>query len=191
LKFLFDKKSFVVKEKIDAKKVFFGYSLPMHILRIPGYLGSAIVPLLSLFFSPEIMGYYSFAFMFYFMTAMIPGSVQTVLFPKVSRLNSNGNGKEARKSLKRVFKIYTPIVVVGIAGILLFSGIVVRMLFSDYLAGLVIFKVMVSLGLVFGYFVIYSSYLTAKGNIKRTALVILIQNLLLFLVSYLVLYLLF
>ena len=191
LKFLLGKGSFIIKEKIDVKKVFFSYSLPMHILRIPGYLGSAIVPLLSLFFSPEVMGYYSFAFMFYFMTAMIPGSVQTVLFPKVSRLNSNGNGKDAEKSLKRVFKIYTPIVVVGIAGILLFSGFIIERLFIEYLAGLIIFKVMISLGLVFGYFVIYTSYLTAKGNFKKTALVVLVQNLFLFLVSYLVLYWLF
>jgi len=188
LKFLFWKKSFVVKERIDVKKVFLSYSLPMHILRIPGYLGSAIVPLLSLFFSQEVMGYYSFAFMFYFMTAMIPGSVQTVLFPKVSRMNSNGNGKDAEKSLKSVFKIYTPIVVVGVAGILMFSGMAVKALFSDYLPGLPIFKAMVSLGLVFGYFGIYSSYLAAKGNIGRTALIILAQNVLMFLVSYLVLY---
>ena len=191
LKFLVGKGIFKVREKIDTKKVFFGYSLPMHMLSIPGYFVNAVVPFLSLFFSPEVMGYYSFAFMFYFMTAIIPGSIQSVLFPKVSRLNSNGNGKDAEKSLKRILKMYTPIVAVGLVGILVFSEMFVGIVASEYLPGVVIFKVMVSLGLLFGYFVIYSSYLKAKGDVKKTAVVVLVQNLLLFVISFVVLQLLF
>jgi len=186
--FLIKKQSFVVKEKIDAGKIFFNFSLPVHVMKIPGYLGASIIPLLSLFFSPEIIGYYSFAYMFQFMTAMIPGSIQTVLFPKISRLSSDGNGKSAEKSLKRVFKIYAPVVVFGIIGALIFSKPLISGLFPEYLPGLVIFKVMICAGLLIGYFTIYSLYLTAKGDLKKAAIVMLVQNLLLFLISFGILY---
>ena len=87
--------------------------------------------------------------------------------------------------------MYTPIVAVGLVGILVFSEMFVGIVASEYLPGVVIFKVMVSLGLLFGYFVIYSSYLKAKGDVKKTAVVVLVQNALLFLISFVVLQLLF
>jgi len=187
LKFLFKQDTFNRNEEFDVKKIFWKYSLPMHILNIPGFLGLGIVPVLSLFFSAKLIGYFSFAFMFYYAALIIPSSLSTVLLPKVSRLHGLNKHDEAFRSLKRILGTYTVIVVVGIIGTLLFSGWFVSLIAKDYLPGLLLFKVIVSMGFLLGYFAIYTSYLSAKGKIKENAFIVLLQNLILFVVSFILL----
>ncbi len=188
LKFLIKQGAFrKYKIKSDMKKIFWGYSIPMHLLAIPNLLGISTVPILSLFFPPEIIGYYSFAFMFYFATSSIPYSLGSVLFPKVSRLSGNNKSKEADQSLKRVLYIYTILAALGIIGIVLFSRTFISIIAPEYLPGLLLFKSILAMGLVFGYITIYTVYFSAKGKIKETAILTLIQNLLLFSISYLLL----
>jgi stage V sporulation protein B len=187
LKFLSSQHTFELKSKFDLRPIFFGYSLPIYFLDIPNNLGTSMVPLLSLFFPITLIGYYSFAFLFYYASMVIPSSLGVVLLPKVSRLGGIKKHGEAHKSLKRVLMAYSLVVILGISLTLLFSEWFVSLIAKEYLPGLIFFKVLICLGLLLGYAVIYASYFSAQGRIKRTALVVLLQNLLLFVVSFILL----
>lgn len=172
------------KVKLDIKKIFFGYSLPIHLMIIPGFLGTAAIPILSLFFNQTLIGYYSFAWVFYMGVVLITNALSAVLLPKVSEFNGKKNVKKARITLKRVFIIYTPIVILGIIGTLLFSSFVIRIISRDYLNGLRIFEGLICFGLLSGYLTIYRSYLSGLAEIKKLTLIVLIQNVVLFIVSF-------
>jgi O-antigen/teichoic acid export membrane protein len=189
LKFLMEKRTFEKGNgKFDVKKIFWNYSMPMHLfLVLPNTLGTSMVPIMSLFFSTKLIGYYSFAFMFYFAALMIPMSIQSVLFPKVSRLVGIKRHKESERSLTRILGLYTLAVVLGVIGVLLLSRWFVTLIAEEYLPGLVLFEALVILGLFLGYFSIYGTYLSARGEVKKTAAVVLSQNLILFVVSFMLL----
>jgi len=186
LRFLLKEKTFSKKDGVfDIKGIFWKFSVPMYIFGLPNSLGSAIVPLLSLFFTAELVGQYSFSFLFYYAGLVIPGTLASVLLPKISRLNSLKNDRKIKETLLKVFFAYTIIVVGGIGGALLFGETIISIIAPQYLPGITFFKVLVSFGLLTGYISIFNSYLTAKEKIKEVALMILLQNALLFLVSFL------
>jgi len=188
LKFLLKKRSFSTEDgDFDIKKIFLKFSLPMYIFTLPSYFGNAIVPLLSLFFSMELIGQYSFSFIFYFSGLVIPGALSSVLLPKISRLNALKENKKIKETIMKIFLGYTVIVIVGIAGVLFFGRTVLSIIAPEYLPGLLFFKSLISLGLISGYIVIYNSYLIAKEKLKKVAMLTLIQNILLFLVSFILL----
>jgi O-antigen/teichoic acid export membrane protein len=187
LNFLLKQDAFKKDEEFDVRGIFWKYSLPMYLLNIPSYLGLGIVPVLSLFFTNKIIGYFSFAFMFYYAGLMIPTSLSIVFFPKVSRLHGLNRHDEALKSLKRILGTYTVIVALGIIVTVLLSEWFVSIVAKDYLPGLLLFKVIISLGLLLGYFQVYGSYLSAKDQIRKTALIVLLQNFILFAVSFVLL----
>ncbi|MBD3155864.1 MAG: oligosaccharide flippase family protein [Candidatus Aenigmarchaeota archaeon] len=188
LKYLNKKGSFrKTNGKFNVKEIFLKFSLPMYIFTIPSFFGNAVVPVLSIFFSPELIGQYSFSFVFYYSGLVIPSTIGTVLLPRNSRLISLKDEKNIKKTLIKVFSVYTLIAVVGILGVFLLGRTVLSIIAPEYLPGLVFFKALVSLGLISGYIIIYNSYLTAKEELKWVALLTLIQNLLIFLVSFLLL----
>ncbi len=185
LKFLIKKDSFKKRDGVfGVKKIFFKFSFPMYVLQIPSFFGNAIVPLLSLFFPMELIGQYSFSFIFYLAGLVLPMSLANTLLPRNSRLVGLEKDKKASESLKKVFVAYTVIVVLGIIGVLLLGRLFLIIIAPEYLPGLLFFKVLVSLGLIMGYIVIYNSYLTAREKIGKVAILTLIQNLVLFLVSF-------
>lgn len=185
LKLLFKEKSFEKKDgAFDIKEIFFKFSIPMHIFNLPSYFGNAIVPLLSLFFSMRLIGQYSFSFLFYYAGLVIPGTLASVLLPKLSRLNALKENKKIKETLMKVFLAYTFFVFCSISGVLLFGRIILSIISPEYLPGIIFFKALICLGLLTGYLVIFNSYLTAKERIKEVALSILLQNILLFLVSF-------
>jgi O-antigen/teichoic acid export membrane protein len=158
----------------------------MLLTNIPVGLASLIVPLLSLFFASIMVGYFSFAFIFYFAALLIPNSLSIVLFPKISELNGLKKHTDAKNFLKRTFVIYTPIVLIGILIVILFSEQIINLISKEYLPSLFMFKVLISLGLIFGYNIIYTNYLRGLGRIKLFALLTLIQNLLLIAISFII-----
>ncbi|MBL7170079.1 MAG: oligosaccharide flippase family protein [Candidatus Aenigmarchaeota archaeon] len=188
LRFLFKEQTFKKMDGIfDIKKIFFKFSLPMYVFSLPNSLGNAIVPILSIFFSMEMIGQYSFSFLFYVAGLVIPGTLSSVLLPTISRLNVQKNNKRIKETLLKVFLVYTIIVIGGISGTLLLGETIISIIAPQYLPGLLFFKVLVSLGLLVGYLVIYQSYLTAKEKVKQVALMVVIQNLLLFIISFILL----
>jgi O-antigen/teichoic acid export membrane protein len=186
-KFLSKKNIFNKIKKFDMKKVFWRFSMPMYLLSIPDTLQNFLVPLLSLFFSKLMIGYFSFAFMFYYASSLMHGSLASVLFPKVSELNGLKRHSHAKEILKKGLKFYTPLFIIGLIAILLFSEWFISLVDARYLPSLFMFQVIVSLGLLFGYVNIYNAYLRGLGKVKRTALLVLLQNAVLFAVSFLVL----
>lgn len=185
--FLLKKKIFGSYEKIDMKKIFFKFSLPIYPIELSSMIFSVIVPLLSLFFSRKLIGYYSFAFMFYYVTTMIPNSLSAVLFPKISELNGLKRHGDAKIILRKAFLYYSLFAIAGLVFVFLFSEWFISFISTEYLSSLLMFKVIVALGFIFGYFVIYTFYLKGLGKVKEFALFTLIQNIVLIVVSFLLL----
>jgi len=181
--FLFNRK-FSNHVKIDVKKIFYKFSLPVYPVDLSTNLFTVIIPILSLFFSQKLVGYYSFAFIFYFAAMIIPNSLSTVLFPMVSELNGQKKYGHARHILRKSFLYYSLIAVAGLVFVFLFSEWFISLIAETYLPSLLIFKVIVSLGFIFGYNVIYTNYLKGRGKVKKYALFTLTQNILLILVSF-------
>lgn len=186
IRFSFTKKIFEKTKAIDVKKIFLGYSIPIHLMIIPGFLGTAVVPILCLFFSQKLIGYFAFAMIFYQGVLLIPTALFSVLLPKFSELNGSENLKEARIKLKKVFLTYTPIVILGIIACLLFSELFIGIIAPVYLPGLVAFKTLICFGLLVGYLLIYRSYLTGLAKMEKLTLLVIIQNLSLFVISFIV-----
>jgi O-antigen/teichoic acid export membrane protein len=182
LRFFFKEKVVNSSESFDVKKIFLNYSLPVHVVFIISNIQTVIVPILSLFFSQELIGYFSFAFLFYFAALLIPNSISFVIFPKVSEMKNRH--VDARNLLEKAFLFYTPIVFAGVASVLLFSDALFSMFFQSYLPSLFLFKVVVVMGLVFGYNIIYTYYLQGRGKIKKFALFAILQNIILIAVSF-------
>jgi len=185
--FFLKKRTFHVHEKIDMKKIFFKFTLPIYPIELCASLFNVIVPLLSLFFSQKLIGYYSFAFMFYYITTIIPSSLSTVLFPKVSELSGLNRHGDAKIVLRKAVLYYSLIAISGLVFVLLFSEWFIILIAKDFLPSLLMFKIIVSLGFIFGYVVIYSNYLKGLGKVRKFALFTLIQNIVLIIASFLLL----
>jgi O-antigen/teichoic acid export membrane protein len=181
---LLKRKIFSSSIPTDVKKIFRKFSLPVYPVELSTNLFNAIIPLLSLFFSQILVGYYSFAFMFYLAALLIPNALSTVIFPKVSELNGLKNYDHAKSILRKAFTYYTPVVIVGLVFVFLFSEQFVSLVAKQYLPSLLMFEVLISLGLVFGYVLIYANYLKGLGRVKRYALITLTQNLILIIASF-------
>ena len=173
-----------IQNDLDLKGIFLRYSLPIHLMVIPGFLSIGIIPILSLFFPQKLIGYYAFAWIFYSGIILIPGALSQVLFPKVSELSGKKNFKEAKGKLVKAFIAYTPVVLLGIVGCLLFSKAFVGIIAPAYLSGLVVFEALVCFGLVVGYLLIYKGYLTGLAKMERLTLLVVVQNISLFIVSF-------
>ena len=169
-------------ESFNVRKIFLNFSLPVHVVYLVNNIHYVIVPILSLFFSQELIGYFSFAFLFYFSALLIPNAISLVILPKVSEMKDRY--VDVRNLLEKAFIFYTPVVIAGIIGILAFSDVVFGMFFQSYLPSLFLFKVVVIMGLLFGYNMIYTYYLQGMGRVKKFALFAIIQNVILIAVSF-------
>ena len=174
-------------KKFNMKNIFFNFSFPMYILFFPGLLSSAAIPLLSLYYSQKIIGYYSFSMIFFNGISLIPLSFSDFLFPKISSLSRKKNKKMAEAHLKKVFSIYTLIVIPGILGTILFSDFIIQLIAPSYLPSILVFKTLVTMGFLLGYFLIYENYLRGLAKLKEFSLVFLIHNIIFLSISFLIL----
>ncbi len=173
--------------KFDVKKVFLNYSLPMYILFFPQLLSLAAIPILSLYYSQKIIGYYSFTMIFFNGVILIPLSLSDFLFPKISELNAKKNKRMAKETLKKVLTLYSLVVVPGIITTIFFSDFFIELIAPLYFPSALIFKTLVCLGLLLGYFLIYENYLRGLARLKEFALVVLAYNVTFLVVSFLAL----
>ena len=184
IKFFFDSRILKKTKEFDIKSIFLKFSMPIYLIGITTGLSSAIIPFLSLFFSQEKIGYFSFAFIFYFAALLIPGALASFVFPKVSELNGLKKHGDAKIVLKKAFKLYVFVAVLGVLFVILFSEWLFTTFFEVYLPSLFIFKVLTILGFISGFNTIYVNYLQGLGRMKRFALLTLIQNALLIIISF-------
>jgi len=174
-------------KKFDIKKVFLSYTLPMYILFFPELLSLVPIPILSLYYSQRIIGYYSFAMIFYNGIILIPLSLSDYLFPKISGLSGKKNRKVAEEKLKKVLLLYSLVVIPGIITTIFFSDFFIELIAPLYVPSILIFKILVCLGLLSGYFLIYENYLRGLARLKRFALMILTRNITFLIFSFFVL----
>ena len=184
--FLMKKELFKEQQDANMKKIFINFSLPIYPFELSAGLINAIVPLMSLFFNPTLISYYSFAFMFYYATALIPNSLSTVLFPRVSELCGMKEFKHAKSILKKALLYYALFAIIGIIGVQFLSEWFISIYAPVFLPSLFMFKVIVSLGLLIGFNVIYTFYLKGMGRIKKFALMTILQNIILIAVSFVI-----
>jgi O-antigen/teichoic acid export membrane protein len=184
IKFFFEKDILNKSKEFDIKKIFIKFSIPVYLIEITTNLFTAVIPVLSIFFPQDAIGYFSFAFIFYFAALLVPQSISSVVFPKVSELNGLKKHGEARGILKKAFLLYAPVALVGILFVLLVSDWFFASFFEKYLPSLFMFKILVSIGLIFGFNIIYTFYLQGLGRVKSYAFFVLLQNILLFAVSF-------
>lgn len=187
----FRRGTFNKTKKFNVKKIFSSYSLPMYILFFPGFLSLAAVPILSLYYSQKIIGYYSFAMVFFNGISLIPSSLSSFLFPKISRLNGKKNKRVAEETLKKVLSLYSLVVIPGIITTIFFSDFFIKLIAPSYIPSILIFKTLVCLGLLLGYFLIYENYLRGLARLKRFAPIVLAHHITFLAVSFLVLRILF
>lgn len=179
---------YVIRKKIsgtpaDVSKIFRNYSIPVYLMIIPGFIGLANVPILSLFFSQTSIGYYAFALTFCSGVLLIPAALSSVIFPKISELHGKKSFLMAKNTLKKVLMLYTPVALLGTVGTLMFSERIVLFIAPSYLLGLTVFEALIIFGFVSGYIQIYKTYLTAIGNSKKLALWALASSLILLCIS--------
>lgn len=184
MRFFFSKVVLKRTKSFDVKSKFLKFSIPVYLTNIITGLSTAIVPLLSLFFSQNKIGYFSFAFIFYSATLLIPLSLSMIVFPKVSELDGLKRYKDAKNILMKAFKLYAIVTIVGTIVVLLISDLLFVTFFSTYIKSLFMFKVLTIIGLIFGFNTIYVYYLQGLGKVKRFALFVLIQNILLIAISF-------
>ena len=170
------------KAKVDITQIFRRYSLPMHGIYLLNVSNLLIIPVLSLFFAQELIGYYAFAWIFYSGIMLIPIALAQVLFPKVSEMHAQG--KNTKSVLRGVLCAYSLVVFIGIGVIQLFSAHIIAFVSYDYISGLLIFKWLNCAGLLLGYLLIYAHYLSAKSEVRKAAWVFFVMNVALFLVSF-------
>jgi O-antigen/teichoic acid export membrane protein len=187
LKFFFSERIAKKSKEFDVSKIFVKFSLPVQFVWILTNLFGIVIPVLSLFFSQEAIGYFSFAYLFYFATLLIPTAVSSVVFPKVSELNGFKRYKDARNVKEKAFLLYIPVVLIGLVFAILASDWLFATFFETYLSSLFSFKILVSFGLLSGFIMIYANYLQGLGRVRRFALLVLLQNILLFVVSFVLL----
>jgi len=184
LRFLFKVKAFTGFVHFDLRKIIWSFSMPMYGLYLIMALSSLTIPIFSLFFIQKIIGYLSYSLLFYTASLLVSGVISFVVLPKTSELNALKKYKAAKNLLGKTFSLYTPVAFFGSILVLLLSKLFISIVSPEYLPSLPLFNALVVLGLFSGYGMIYSAYLQGQGNVKRTAVVILAVNILLFLISY-------
>jgi O-antigen/teichoic acid export membrane protein len=125
--------------------------------------------------------------MFYWAAQLIPSSLSSIMFPTISGLSGLGRHENAKNILKKAFLYYGLFAVIGLIFALLFSDWFIGIVAPDYLPSLYMFKIIVFLSFLFGFNIIYASYLKGLGKVKKYALFVLIQNILLLVISFIIL----
>ena len=125
--------------------------------------------------------------MFYVASQLIPNSLSFVLFPKFSELSGLKKYGDAKSILRKSLLYYGLIFIIGLIIVFTFSEWFLSTFSKTYLPSLFMFNVITSLGLLFGFNVIYANYLKGLGMVKRYALFALLQNILLIVVSFVIL----
>ena len=170
-------------QSFDIRPIFWSYSIPMFLMIIPNFLALAIIPILSLFYSQTIVGYYGFAMIFYNGIILFPNALYQVLLPQMSQMHGRKEHDSAKQILRKSMEVYAAIAVVGIVAVLLFSEPLIQLLAPKYLPGLLVFQSINILCFLLGFFRILQSYYSAVNKIKEVALVITLQTILIFVVS--------
>ncbi|OGI16074.1 hypothetical protein A3K63_02275 [Candidatus Micrarchaeota archaeon RBG_16_49_10] len=182
IRFLLRQNFLKVEERFSALKMFKSYSLPMHVFYSIGYIATSAVVILTPFFSVTAIGYFSWAFQFYGASTFISASVASMLLPKISKMV--GKSQRTEGVLRKVMLLYAPLAIIGVIGTLLFSRIFISFIAPAYLPGLLVFEAVMVYGFLSGFGLIYVSYLTAKGDTKRVAILQLLLNALLLAIGF-------
>lgn len=152
------------------KKIFVTYSLPAYFSNVPTYSFIFIVPLLSLFFSQKRIGFYSFSLSFYTAALLISVSLGNVMFPKIAQLKSQNKELHGFETLKRLFLIYTPVVIIGSLLSIFLTRPIVAFLVPSFQEASKIAIIQTIAALLIGYFVISINFVIASGRLKLAAI---------------------
>ncbi|MFA6280885.1 MAG: oligosaccharide flippase family protein [Candidatus Omnitrophota bacterium] len=162
------------EDALEFKSVFLSYSIPMYLMVIPGLIGLVAIPVLSVFFNQKLIGYLSFAMIFYQAAISIPTAFSTVLFPKFSGLSNQG--QELKQLVKKSILLYTPIAIFGSICCLLLSFGIISSFFPAYRDSILIFNFLVIYAFISGYLLIGRAYFSGTSRLKQLAILTFCQN---------------
>ncbi len=154
----------------NFKNAVINYSIPAYFSSIPSYIYIVIIPILSLFYNQQQVGYYSLSLSFYTAAQLIPTTLANVMFPKVAQLHSRNKKVAAYQTFKRLLIIYTPVAICGSIFSIPAIHPVVRLLVPAFLPATKIIIVQVIASFLMGYITIAIFYVTAINKLKIAAI---------------------
>jgi O-antigen/teichoic acid export membrane protein len=166
----------VKEKKFQMGKIFWEYSMPLYLMIIPNFLGIAVIPILSLFYPPVLIGYYSFAFIFFNGFILLPNALYQVLFPKFAMLHGDNKHHEVDNILKKTLLVYAGISIIGLLGTIFFAGTLIGLLAPKYLPGTIVFQIVMLSCFLVGFVRIFQTYYTAVNRIWAVTLTVVLQN---------------
>lgn len=163
--------------EFNTKPILASYSLPMFSLIIPNLMGTALIPLLSIFFEKELVGLFAFGMVFFNGAILIPSAFCSVILPKAAE--ARGKGASGKKILAGFLKKYTIIVIPLALITLVIARPVIGLVAPNYLPGAIITEGLVIAGLLLGYLSIARHYYAGLQRVKLNWIIALVRNILL------------
>lgn len=160
---------------IDIKRMYVTYSVPAYFLAVPEFFNVGVIPLMSLFFSQRLIGYYAFAMIFYQAVILLPNALFQVLLPRFSRMSAQSIASEGGIALKKIYGMYSIIAIPSILLVHILTNPVIQIIDSQYLPGATTFKIMVSYGILLGYLIIYRSYVAGHAKMRKALVTVIIH----------------
>ncbi len=158
----------------------------MYSLIIPNLLGTALVPLVSLFFPKETVGLFAFGMVFYNGAVLIPNAFNSVLLPRLSEAIEKK--QDLWKILGKTALQYTAIAVPAILLVFVLTQPILQIIAPAYSKGANITLALIIASILLGYLSLLGSYYTAQERVKANWIVTIARNLLLLAVSLMALF---
>ncbi len=184
IKFLIKKQLAKKTEAFPLSPILKKYTLPIYLLSLPNLLSLALIPVLALFYSQTLIGYFSLSLIFHNLAVQIPNAISGVVFPEMSEFNAKKDFASAKIKLKRIYLIYLPFILITLPLILIFTRPLINLILPTFLEAVLMIKVMFASGLAFGLLVIYGSYLTALAKFKKLTVITLFLTIMFYLIAF-------
>ena len=154
-----------LKSPFIFPKLVFSYGLPSYFSALPSYIFLAIIPLLSLFFPQNKVGYFAFSLSFYTVGMVVPGTISQILFPKIAALAAASKAS-AQAALFRALKIYLPVILFEIIFASAFAKPVILLFAPQFIAAYSLVVILVATAAFLGIGTILITYFTATHKLK-------------------------
>ncbi|HEY5600731.1 MAG TPA: oligosaccharide flippase family protein [Patescibacteria group bacterium] len=172
------------KKNVDFKKILISFSFPIYLANLPSNLSLATIPLIALFFKPEVVGLFAFSMIFYNAFTLLPQSIYHVLLPQMSAHYSRLELIKISETLKSTIFLFLFISIPIFLIFLIFIRPVVRLFLPGYLGSIMAIDILSAFAILTGISTIYTASLNAQARLKQSALISYVTTFLLIVVSF-------
>lgn len=172
---------------INAWRIMKDYSLPVYFVGLTGLAGSLNTPLLAIFYSQQIIGYYSFALMIGSLVALVSGALGQIFFPEVALEHYKNGAAASFKRLKRVLFLFLIAGAITIPIIAIIANPLIQKFAITYTPAITLIIPLSLIYALIGTLSLITAYYSAIGKNKIAAVVNLFSSVVLFSLSFLAL----